>query len=102
MHFVISSPKLKDNEHVVVKLDNSLGWKVYFLKPNTSFYHHYLYYPDGKPPESVDVAAKTKLQLILLDEKWTIDQTNSSCDDHEGYKQIGEAEVKRGPPIKII
>lgn len=82
--------KLTAHEYVMIGLDDSLGWKLYFLRTNTSFYHHFLYYPDGKPPESVDAPAKTKTMLILLDEIWKMDKTDGGCSDDESYMQIGK------------
>lgn len=83
------STKIQPRTYLIIGLDDSKGWKLYFLKSNESFYQHYWWFPDGKPPPSVEIKANTNMVSIQLDQEWNFDRTGENCLDDKSYFQTG-------------
>ena len=82
--------KLSANEYLVIDLDDSLGWKLYMVKANESFYHHYQWYPDGPLPTPLTLEPKTNVVMIQLQEEWRINDADKNCDENEDYFRTGK------------
>ena len=82
--------QLHAKERLIIDLDDSLGWKVYLLNANESFYHHYQWFPDGSLPKLIDVKPRTNMITIEFDEEWVIDDAEKNCNEDKEYFRTGK------------